>query len=212
VFDEDLLKDYENLKSHDTEHNLTIFHLIGQHVNYRTRYPQKQRHFTGDDYKELKPNLNARERKILSDYDNACLYNDSVVDQIIKRFEKEDAIVIYMSDHGEECYEGDMHFICRMHSAAIDYRLAHAEFDIPFWIWCSRSYAKKRPEIFRQIREAKNKKFMTDALPHLLLYLGGIHSKDYHEEYNLISPKYNENRPRILKGTTDYDKLKKETK
>ena len=212
VFDEDLLKDYENLKSHDTEHNLTIFHLIGQHVNYRTRYPQKQRHFTGDDYKELKPNLNARERKILSDYDNACLYNDSVVDQVIKRFEKEDAIVIYMSDHGEECYEGDMHFICRMHSAAIDYRLAHAEFDIPFWIWCSRSYAKKRPEIFRQIREAKNKKFMTDALPHLLLYLGGIHSKDYHEEYNLISPKYNENRPRILKGTTDYDKLKKETK
>ena len=48
---------------------------------------------------------------------------------------------------------------------------------------------------------------MTDALPHLLLYLAGIKTKNYREENNLISPKYNENRPRILKGTTDYDKL-----
>jgi heptose-I-phosphate ethanolaminephosphotransferase len=49
---------------------------------------------------------------------------------------------------------------------------------------------------------------MTDALPHMLLYLGGIHAKDYHAEYNVLSPNYNENRPRILKGTTDYDKLR----
>ena len=48
---------------------------------------------------------------------------------------------------------------------------------------------------------------MTDALPHLLLYLAGIHAPDYNAKYNLISPEYDEMRPRILKGTTDYDKL-----
>ena len=47
---------------------------------------------------------------------------------------------------------------------------------------------------------------MTDALPHMLLYLAGIHTKDYHAEYNILSPQYNEMRPRILKNTTDYDK------
>lgn len=208
-YDEDLLVDYEDLKKYNTNHNLIIFHLIGQHVSYSTRYPHSQKHFTGDDYKELKPNLNSHERDILADYDNACLYNDSIVDQIIKRFEKQDAIVIYMPDHGEECYEGNKHFICRIHSAAIDYRLAHAEFDIPFWIWCSHPYAIKHPDIYKEVANAKHRKFMTDAMPHLLLYLAGIHCKDYHEEYNLISPKYNENRPRILKNTTDYDKLKK---
>ena len=48
---------------------------------------------------------------------------------------------------------------------------------------------------------------MTDALPHMLLYLAGIHTKDYHAESNILSPQYNEMRPRILKNTTDYDKL-----
>ena len=94
-----------------------------------------------------------------------------------------------------------------MHSATIDSRLAHAEFDIPFWIWCSKKYVRRHRQIFRQIKAARNKRFMTDALPHLLVYLAGIHSKDYHPEYNLIAPEYNEMRPRILKGTTDYDKL-----
>lgn len=206
-YDEDLLKDYDELQGQNTDHNLIIFHLLGQHVQYRQRSPKERKLFRGDDYKELKPNLNARERQTLADYDNAILYNDSVVTEIVKKFENEDAIVIYVPDHGEECYEGDMHFFCRMHSAKIDARLAHAEFDIPMWIWCSRKYIKKRPEIFRQVVNARNRRFMTDALAHMLLYLGGIHARDYNEQLNLLSPEYDENRPRILKKTTDYDKL-----
>lgn len=206
-YDEDLLKDYDELQGQNTDHNLIIFHLLGQHVQYRQRSPKERKLFRGDDYKELKPNLNARERQTLADYDNAILYNDSVVTEIVKKFENEDAIVIYVPDHGEECYEGDMHFFCRMHSAKIDARLAHAEFDIPMWIWCSRKYIKKRPEIFRQVVNARNRRFMTDALAHMLLYLGGIHARDYNEQLNLLSPEYDESRPRILKNTTDYDKL-----
>ena len=206
-FDEDLLADYDRLRGQNTEHNLTIFHLIGQHVGYSERYPADRRKFQGDDYRELKPNLNGRERRILSDYDNATLYNDSIVAEIVKRFENEDAIVIYVPDHGEECYEGDMHFFCRMHSTAVDARLAHAEFDIPFWIWCSPKYTALHPEIFKQVVDARHRRYMTDALPHLLLYLAGIHARDYHPEYNILSPDYDEMRPRLLKGEADYDKL-----
>ena len=115
--------------------------------------------------------------------------------------------MIYVPDHGEECYEGDMHFFCRLHSADIDARLAHAEFDIPFWIWCSKKYVRRHPKVFREIVAARHRRFMTDALPHLLVYLAGIHAPDYNSKYNLISPDYDEMRPRILKGTTDYDKL-----
>lgn len=206
-YDEDLLKDYDELQAQNTDNNLIIFHLLGQHVQYRQRSPKDRKRFHGDDYKEMKPHLNARERQTLADYDNAILYNDSVVTEIVKKFEKEDAIVIYVPDHGEECYEGDMHFFCRMHSAKVDARLAHAEFDIPMWIWCSRKYIKHRPEVFRQVVEARKRRYMTDALPHLLLYLGGIHSRDYKDTLNLLSPKYDEMRPRILKNTADYDKL-----
>ena len=49
---------------------------------------------------------------------------------------------------------------------------------------------------------------MTDALPHLLLYLAGIQTPTYKEEYNILSSKYDEMRPRILKNSADYDKLR----
>ena len=49
---------------------------------------------------------------------------------------------------------------------------------------------------------------MTDALPHLLLYLAGIETPTYQAKYNILSPEYNEMRPRILKNSADYDKLR----
>lgn len=207
-FDRGLLDDYDkNQQQHNTDHNLIIFHLLGQHVKYNQRFPSDRRHFKAEDYTKKRADLDGKQRKVLADYDNAILYNDSIVDAIISRFEDKEAIIIYMPDHGEECYEGNRGFICRNHSAAIDYDLARYEFEIPFWIFCTYKYAAKHPDIFKEIIGAKNRRFMTDALPHMLLYLGGIHTKDYHAEYNILSPQYNENRPRILKNTTDYDKL-----
>ncbi|GAB6982785.1 phosphoethanolamine transferase [Prevotella dentasini] len=207
-FDRGLIDDYDkNLKQQNKEHNLIIFHLIGQHVSYRQRYPSDRHRFSADDYTGRRADLSVKRRGILADYDNAVLYNDSIVDGIVKRFEDEEAIVIYMPDHGEECYEGNRGFICRNHSAAIDRDLARYEFEIPFWIYCSPKYIAKHPDIFKQIADAKDRRLMTDALPHTLLYLAGIHSKDYRPEYDVLSTKYNEKRPRLLKNKTDYDKL-----
>lgn len=204
-FDAGLINDYDKLKSGNKENNLIIFHLKGQHVDYRTRYPKDRAKFTADDYE--RPDLNKKELKVLAHYDNAILYNDSIVDQIVKRFEDEDAIVIYVPDHGEECYGKGVHFYGRMHSTEITARLAREEFDIPFWIWCSHKYMVNHPEILKEIVEAKNRPYMTDALAHTLLYLGGIYTPFYRESLNVLSPEFDEKRPRILKNTTDYDKL-----
>ena len=50
---------------------------------------------------------------------------------------------------------------------------------------------------------------MSDDLPHLLLYLGGIVSQDYHANHNIIIPEYHQQRPRLLRGNEDYDSLLK---
>lgn len=201
-----MLNQYDRLKKENKEHNLIIFHLKGQHVDYRTRFPRGRRHFNPEDYD--RPDLKQKELRILADYDNAVLYNDSIVDQIIRRFEDEEAVVVYVPDHGEECYGEGVHFYGRMHSTEITARLAREEFDIPFWIWCSHDYMVNNPEVYGDILKARDRRYMTDALPHLLLYLGGISSPSYREDLNILSPRYNEARPRILKNTTDYDKLK----
>lgn len=214
-FDNGLIKDYDSLMKEgkinvdDSSGNLIIFHLIGQHVSYNTRYPKYQARFTGDDYKEIRPDLkSAKRRQMVAYYDNACLYNDSIVDAIVKKFENDDAIVIYMPDHGEEIYEPGRNQLCRNHSSTVDWPIAHYEFEVPFWIWCSHKYAVSHPDVFKAIKDAKDKRFMTDALPHMMVWLAGIHSKDYHAQYNLLSPDYDEMRPRILKNSVDYDKLR----
>jgi len=187
---------------------LTIVHLKGQHLDYRTRSPKDRWHFKRDDYD--RPDLRSGEIQRVAYYDNAILYNDSIVDQLIQRVENEDAVVIYVPDHGEECYGPGVHFCGRMHSTEITYRLAHEEFDIPFWIWCSHSMMVKEPELYEAIVKAKDRRYMTDALPFLLMHLAGISSKDYRQDLDVLSTEYREQRPRILKNTTDYDKLKKE--
>ena len=218
VFDEGLLQDWDNLNGNANGNktsnlksqtsNLTIFHLMGQHVNYRTRCPNSKKRWGADCY----PNdmdMPVKRRKVMADYDNAVWYNDSVVNQIIERFKDKDAIVIYISDHGEEVFgPGARHFCGRMHDAVIDKRLADEEFRIPMWIYCSPKYRARHRDVYNAIRGARNKRYMTDALSHMLLGLAGIHTPYYNPEYDLLSPQYNENRKRIIKNKVDYDTLK----
>ena len=207
-FDEGVLQEYDNLKKENTEHNLTILHLMGSHVDYRARYPQKTRtFFTKEMYN--RPELPEKKLRLLTEYDNSLRYNDSIVYAITQRFIDEDAVVIYMPDHAEEIFDGKPYAYGRMHSANIDYRLARNEMEIPFWIWGSPKYRELHPYGWQAIQAAKDKPMMTDVLPHLLLYFGGISTPLYRPEYDIINPKYNQKRPRILKGETDYNKLKK---
>lgn len=208
-YDEGLLEDYDRMVAKKRyPHQLTIFHLMGQHFDYRARFPMKtRRKFTPADYNRT--DLSPQRQQINADYDNAVLYNDSVVDQIIRRFENENAIVIYVPDHGEECFNGSLPFYGRMHSADIDYRLAREEFEIPFWIWASDEYRMTHPYGWKAIQEYRHRPLMTDALPHTLLFLGGIHSNYYRKNYDVLNAEYNTQRPRVLKMTTDYNHLNK---
>ena len=207
-YDDGVLREYDRLAgSRADSANLVILHLMGSHMNYRSRYPQKsRRYFTPAMYD--RPELDDRQKRILAEYDNSLHYNDSIVYAITRRFADRDAVVIYMPDHGEEIFWGGEPYVYgRLHSATVDYRLAHEEFEIPFWIWGSPRFVGSHPEEWKTIGQAKDRPMMTDVLPHLLLYLGGISTPLYRAEYNVLAPEYNMKRPRILKGETEYDKL-----
>lgn len=115
--------------------SLCIIHLMGQHYGYEDRYPKEFKHFTADDYDKSK--YTDRQREFIAHYDNATLYNDYVIDQIIRKHEDKNCILIYFSDHGEEVFE------CRdymghgnaAHSPNIDLQIK-----VPFMIWASDKY------------------------------------------------------------------------
>ena len=216
-YDETLLKAYDALNQRDKSRDsletskiqgrLTILHLMGSHVDYRARYPKQRQYFSPSMYQ--RPELTDKQRRILSEYDNSLRYNDSILWAITQRFMDKDAVVIYVPDHAEEIFDGKPYIYGRMHGANIDYRLARNEMEIPFWIWGSPRYIERHPYGWKAIQAAKDRPLMTDVLPHLLLYLGGISTPLYHPELNVITPEYNTRRPRILKGVTDYNMLKK---
>jgi len=206
-YDMGLLEDFDSLKQYKGDHNLFIFHLAGQHIDFYKRSPDTYKMFSVSDYQD-RLDLNESEKQLVADYDNATYYNDIVVDSIIKRFEDENAILIYMPDHGEECFD-ELH---RMGRLPVDYytpEVLRQEYRIPFWIWCSKSYIDTHSDIFKQIAASRSKPFMTDDLPHLLLYLAGISCDSYNETRNILSPNFNTKRKRMINGKCDYDETLK---
>lgn len=204
-YDLSLLDDYESLKRFNSKHQLTIFHLAGQHIYFSKRCPPHMKQFSVSDYSE-RNNLSEEVKQLVADYDNATYYNDFVVDSIIRRFEKEDAVIVYVPDHGEECYD-ELQRVGRLPANNCSPEVLRQEYRIPFWIWCSDHYLQTHQQLCNQIINSANRPFMTDDLPHLLLYLAGINCVGYDEKRNLISEGFNMNRKRLINGRIDYDSV-----
>ena len=145
-------------------------------------------------------------RSIIAAYDNAVGYNDFVLDSILKLFEKEDAIVIHVPDHGERVFDSSREW---GRNLTWDKGDISQQFDIPFWIWGSATYRTKHPELWASIVRAAGKRGMTDTLPQILYHLAGIHTKWYYPEMDMLNDAYRNDRKRIIRNEKDYDGIMK---
>ena len=129
-YDENLLNDYKDIISYKKP-QLIIFHLLGQHFQYSLRCKSNMRKFGIKDYKRM--DLTDKEKQTIADYDNATLYNDFVLNKIVEQFRNKDAIIVYLSDHGEDCYGKDVNMAGRLTEVEqINLRKYHEEFEVPF--------------------------------------------------------------------------------
>lgn len=204
-YDMHLIDEYKAVKHQaHPPYTLDIVHLIGQHFEYRERYPKNVSRFSMSDYVARKLSKEARE--IVMHYDNATHYNDEVIDSLLTEMEHEESIVIFVSDHGEEVYD-DIPTHGRLFNSPTAIQ-AQNEYEVPMWIWCSERYRKGHPDVVNQIREATAKPFMTDGIPQILLSLAGISCPWTNEKHNPLSHNYKCKR-RIIAESTDYDELTK---
>lgn len=205
AYDAELLEEYNSMEMQLGKANLIIFHLIGQHISYEDRFPKVYPSLMEASY--LRKDLNANELKILASYDNAVRYNDDVMQLIVQRFEKTNTIILYLSDHGEECYD-EIKTFGRTHNHQPTKYILKNEFEIPFWIYCTEMYSKLHPDIVAAISSAIEKPFYSSDLGHVLLYLAGIKCKYYHEERNILISTYHSKRKRTVRGTVNYDEVR----
>ncbi len=184
---------------------LLIIHFIGQHVSYDTRYPSNFTRFNVNDEKTTFGDLQGKEMS--AHYDNATYYNDSVVASVFEKIRHQDAIAIYLSDHGEEVYDWRDQYE-RTNEGTLVPEVARYQYEIPLMFFLTDSFQIRHADITSAIKASQNRRFYSSDLPHLLLDLGGIATPEYKEKRNILSPKYDLNRKRMIRNDVDYDLLK----
>ena len=211
-YDEQLIDAYKLQKDTlETDSlNLVIFHLMGQHVRPRMRYPEGRALFKACDYN--RPELTEGQRQEVADYDNATYYNDSIANEIINLYREEDAIVVYFADHGDEANDYRAHIGRSLLNDEMGAPCLHCQLDVPFFIFLSDSCRIKHPNLADRITKSTHRPFMTDDLPHLLLDIANINTKWYNPNRSLINDHFNSNRKRFVYGysfdePTDYDAI-----
>lgn len=202
-FDSNLIKEIDKFER--GAYNFIIFHGIGQHQEYNKRFGEKNIRFTVDDYAH-RTDLSKEEKQIIADYDNATRFNDLVFALLCKKFKEDTAVVVYLPDHGEEVFDR-IHNFGRDHTAALTAEIAYSEFEVPFEIWFSPSVRRLYPDLVQDARNAADKPFASDDLPHVLMGLAGIRSELYDPRRDILNSAYNTARKRWLKQSVDYDSL-----
>ena len=201
-YDEAIVEEYETMER-STEGNgrLTIFHLMGQHIDFGSRYPAEWDKFNESMYNTLPQ----KAREIVAQYDNATLYNDHVLHRIISLFIDKEAIILFMPDHGERtCDNGSGYG----RSFSFDKEDVRQQYEIPFWIFVTDRYREQHPQTAHLISEICNRPICTDNIAHLLLHLGGVHTPYYNKAYDPLHEEFDTTVPRIINGEKEYDELR----
>lgn len=102
-YDEELLPMIREHFPAEGKKSMMMVHLMGNHPYYGDRYPEKFNHFSAKDYESYPKNQRLKRRL----YDNSVLYNDSIINEIIKMTDGRKAMVLYFSDHGSDIYDSD---------------------------------------------------------------------------------------------------------
>ncbi|MBR8722496.1 Phosphoethanolamine transferase EptC [Fusobacterium necrophorum subsp. funduliforme] len=193
-YDEILIKKgLEILK--DSGKKAIFFHLSGSHNSYAKRYPKS---WGMDTIESIPGQQKEKIKKYIAEYSNSLRYTDYVLNSIIQKFEKENMLCFYLSDHAEEMYESRN---VRGHAGDGGSRYM---VEIPMFLYLSPSFQKQNPELVNICEQRKTSPYMTDDIIHTVLGILGIQTPDYEEERDFLSLKFNPNRKRMYQGK-DYD-------
>ena len=159
-----------------------VIHLMGAHEEFSKRYPPEFARFMPEDEAGRGALEDASARAVRAAYDNAVLYDDAIVDEIIRRFEDKDALVIFISDHGEEVYDTRAQF-------GHGDETSPWQRDVPMVFWMSNVFRTNHPADVQRIEAARGNHWQSDEMIHTLLDLMHVRVADFDETKSLFAPR-----------------------
>lgn len=168
-YDEYLLQfDFSQTNNKD----FVVYHLMGQHGKYAVRYPQSFAHFSSKDYL----NLPINQRQVIADYDNATLYNDSIVYSLMSLYACEDAIVFYFPDHGQDLFETDPENFG--HGRIGNPESVKVATQIPFMVYVNGVFRENHPDAVQSLSKIKDIPLNTTAFYKVVLDVMGYQMEE----------------------------------
>ncbi len=128
IYDEYLLDDLKpELAS--VGDDFIILHTQGSHFLFNERYPDKFKIFTpACEEKNLEK---CAQQEVVNAYDNSILYTDYFLAQTIEMLKNENALLIYVSDHGQFLGEDGIYYHGPQES------VGDKEHKVPMFLWMS---------------------------------------------------------------------------
>lgn len=173
--DEDILPHFiDGLKHHNSK-QLYILHTIGSHWWYNSHYTK--------EYEIFKPTINSRvvssntTEEMINSYDNTIIYTDWFIRQVIDCLRDKNAIVFYISDHGESLGE-DGYYIHGVNRPELHYPAS--------FIWFSDKYYHNNVAPIQKLIANKDRHWNTDYIFHSIIDAANIESPYIQPELSIL--------------------------
>jgi heptose-I-phosphate ethanolaminephosphotransferase len=168
------------------DHRFIVLHLMGTHVHYDLRYPREFARF--NDRRGVHPGVLQKGGWYITrytQYDNAVLYNDYILGEIISRLKAvERGTLTYVSDHGEVLGET---------SSATGHwggNMPRQGYQVPLLFYLTPKVKTELGERLAVFRRNLAVPIQTDRLIHTLLDLYDIRDEEWRPERSLFSPHF----------------------
>lgn len=179
-YDDELLKFLPDVDP--TKNNFIVVHIMGEHSNYKNRFPPNFRKWGQEN-----------DHNLVEDYYNAVLHTDSVVEKLYQ-YAKDNLnlqVMIYFADHGEGLEKGH-------HPDIVDFKSVR----IPFYMYLSDEYKMNYPDRFEILSDHRGRFFSNDMIYDTLTGVLAAQSTNYDPKQDLASVKYDftEKNTRVMLG------------
>lgn len=162
------------------KNNFIVLHIMGSHIYYNNRYPEKFNKFQGEEGSSTMTSE--------ASYANSILYTDYILSQIFDYAKKNLNLqaMVYFSDHGE--------------NLTISHNPDVFSFDmvrIPMWIYLSPTYQSALPGRTATLRSHESRYFTNDMLYDTICGLLNAPSERYDPGQDFTSTSYRFNRDNL---------------
>lgn len=173
--DEDLLDYTHKILKKESKRNLLILHTIGSHWYYNNHFSKKCELFKPVTQSRIIAQCSPEQ--IINSYDNTAVYTDYFLNLLFIQLQNKNAIVVFLSDHGEVLGENGSWLHAGDNIASKNPACL---------VWFSDIYAMKYPQKLAALEGNQKKKYRTDFLFHSILDAGNVPSSLIREDLNIF--------------------------